>query len=158
MNTWEDLEHKTIDMLRDEGLLGRVARVPVYPIGPLTKPVQTTDSTSTGLRDEGLFNWLDKRPCESVIFMSLGSGGTVSLEQMIKMAWGLELSKQRFIWVVLPPAKSIDAAFFTSGNRDDDPSTYLPKEFLTRTRNVGLVVPLWAPQVDILSHPSIRVF
>ncbi|TQE09119.1 hypothetical protein C1H46_005272 [Malus baccata] len=124
--------------LRDEGLLGRVARVPVYPIGPLTKQVQTAGSTSTGLKDEGLFNWLDKQPCESVIFVSLGSGETVSLEQMTEMAWGLELSKQRFIWVVRPPAKSIDAAFLISGNRDDDPSTYLSKGFLTRTRDVGL--------------------
>ncbi|XP_048431777.1 anthocyanidin 3-O-glucosyltransferase 5 [Pyrus x bretschneideri] len=158
MNTWEDLEHKTIDALRDEGLLGRVAKVPIYPIGPLTRPVQSAGSTSTGLREEGLFNWLDKQPCESVIFVSLGSGGTVSFEQMTEMAWGLELSKQRFIWVVRPPAKSADAAYFTSGNQDDDPSTYLPKGFLTRTHDVGLVVHLWAPQVDILSHPSIGGF
>ncbi|CAN6563113.1 unnamed protein product [Malus baccata var. baccata] len=158
MNTWEDLEHKTIDALRDEGLLGRVAKVPVYPIGPLTRQVQSAGSTSTGIRDEGLFNWLDKQPCESVIFVSLGSGGTVSLEQMTEMAWGLELSQQRFIWVVRPPARSADAAFFTSGNQDDDPSTYLPKGFLTRTHDVGLVVPLWVSQVDILSHPSIGGF
>ncbi|XP_068345192.1 anthocyanidin 3-O-glucosyltransferase 5-like [Pyrus communis] len=158
MNTWEDLERKTIDALRDEGLLGRVAKVPVYPIGPLTRPVQSAGSTSTGLREEGLFNWLDKQPCESVIFVSLGSGGTVSFEQMTEMAWGLELSKQRFIWVVRSPAKSTDAAFFTSGNREDDPLTYLPKGFLTRTHDVGLVVHLWVPQVDILSHPSIGGF
>ncbi|KAM1174623.1 hypothetical protein ACFX15_026639 [Malus domestica] len=158
MNRWEDLEHKTIDALRDEGLLGRVAKVPVYPIGPLTRQVQSAGSTSTSIRDEGLFNWLDKQPCEFVIFVSLGSGGTVSLEQMTEMAWGLELSQQRFIWVVRPPARSADADFFTSGNQDDDPSTYLPKGFLTRTHDVGLVVPLWVSQVDILSHPSIGGF
>ncbi|KAM1174625.1 hypothetical protein ACFX13_027794 [Malus domestica] len=30
---------------------------------------------------------------------------------MIEMAWGLELSQQRFIWVVRPPSKSADAVF-----------------------------------------------
>ncbi|KAM1529324.1 hypothetical protein EV2_019036 [Malus domestica] len=156
INTWEDLQHETLDAFRDERLLGGVAKVPVYPIGPLTRPVQS--GGSAGPKEEGLFNWLDKQPSESVIFVSLGSGGTVSFEQMTEMAWGLELSQQRFIWVVRPPSNSPDAAFFTSGDGDNDASTYLPKGFLTRTRDVGLVVPLWVPQVDMLSHPSIGGF
>ncbi|VVA09671.1 PREDICTED: anthocyanidin [Prunus dulcis] len=157
LNIWKDLQPKTLDAFKDESLLGRVVKVPVYPIGPLTRSAQS--ASPTGLRDGDLFNWLDKQPSESVIFVSLGSGGTLTYEQMTEMAWGLELSQQRFIWVVRPPtSKRTDAAFFTSGKGDDDPSSYLPEGFLTRTRDIGLVVPIWAPQVDILSHPSIGGF
>ncbi|KAJ6678567.1 UDP-GLYCOSYLTRANSFERASE 72E1 [Salix viminalis] len=38
MNTWDDLEPATIGALRDFQMLGRVAKVPVYPIGPLARP------------------------------------------------------------------------------------------------------------------------
>ncbi|KAM1810491.1 hypothetical protein ACFX12_027242 [Malus domestica] len=48
MNTWDDLEHKTLHALRDEALLGRVAKVPVCPIGPLTRPVQLAGYRSKG--------------------------------------------------------------------------------------------------------------
>ncbi|BFG39062.1 hypothetical protein CerSpe_253360 [Prunus speciosa] len=160
LNIWKDLQPKILDAFKDESLLGGVLKVPVYPIGPLTQAVQSTGPTGpTGLIDGDLFNWLDKQPSESVIFVSLGSGGTLSYEQMTEMAWGLELSQQRFIWVVRPPtSKCADAAFFTSGKGDDDPLSYLPEGFLNRTREIGLVVPIWAPQVDILSHPSIGGF
>lgn len=156
LNIWEELQPTTLAAFRDEKLLGGVTKmVPVYPIGPLTRPVQSGLPTV----NDDLFDWLDKQPSESVIFVCLGSGGTLSYEQMTEMAWGLELSQQRFIWVVRPPTtKSADAAFFTSGNGDGDLSSYLPEGFLTRTRDVGMVVPLWAPQVDILGHPSVGGF
>lgn len=114
LNVWEELQPETLAAFRDEKLLGGVTKmVPVYPIGPLTRPVQSGLPTV----NDDLFDWLDKQPSESVIFVCLGSGGTLSYEQMTEMAWGLELSQQRFIWVVRPPTtKSADAAFFTSGN------------------------------------------
>lgn len=114
LNIWEELQPTTLAAFRDEKLLGGVTKmVPVYPIGPLTRPVQSCLPTV----NDDLFDWLDKQPSESVIFVCLGSGGTLSYEQMTEMAWGLELSQQRFIWVVRPPTtKSADAAFFTSGN------------------------------------------
>ncbi|KAH8503511.1 hypothetical protein H0E87_014695 [Populus deltoides] len=95
LNIWEDLEPKTLEALRDEELLGQLCKVPVYPVGPLTRPLKPLDS-----RSGELFLWLDKQPSESVIYVSFGSGGTLSLEQMVELAWGLELSQQRFIWVL----------------------------------------------------------
>ncbi|KAJ6367026.1 hypothetical protein OIU77_003413 [Salix suchowensis] len=112
LNIWEDLQPKTLEALRDEELLGQLCKVPVYPVGPLTRPLKPLDS-----RSGELFPWLDKQPSESVIYVSFGSGGTLSLEQMVELAWGLELSQQRFIWVVRSPSrKTGDGSFFTAGS------------------------------------------
>ncbi|KAL3583612.1 hypothetical protein D5086_014673 [Populus alba] len=112
LNTWEDLEPKTLEALRDEELLGQLCKAPVYPVGPLTRPLKPLDS-----RSGELFLWLDKQPSESVIYVSFGSGGTLSLEQMVELAWGLELSQQRFVWVVRSPSrKTGDGCFFSAGS------------------------------------------
>ena len=153
LNIWEDLEPTTLAALRDESLLGQIAKVPIYTVGPLRRSIGSTSSTSQ------LFEWLDKQPNESVIYVSFGSGGSLSHEQTIELAWGLELSQQKFIWVVRPPAtKGADAAFFTVGGGENDVSEYLPEGFLSRTHKLGIVVPMWAPQVDILSHDSVGGF
>ncbi|KAF9678360.1 hypothetical protein SADUNF_Sadunf07G0026800 [Salix dunnii] len=62
MNTWEDLEPTSIGALRDIQLLGRVAKVPVYPIGPLARPV------GPPVPRNHVLNWLQKQPNESVIY------------------------------------------------------------------------------------------
>ncbi|EXB80580.1 Anthocyanidin 3-O-glucosyltransferase 5 [Morus notabilis] len=82
----------------------------------------------------------------------------MSYKQTTELAWGLELSHQRFVWVVRSPIASADAAFFTAGKCDDDPSTYLPDGFLDRTKHVGRIVPMWAEQAQILGHPSVGGF
>uniref|UniRef100_A0A2N9EFL6 Glycosyltransferase n=1 Tax=Fagus sylvatica TaxID=28930 RepID=A0A2N9EFL6_FAGSY len=152
VNTWEDLQPTIITALRDKNLLGGIVKVPVHCIGPITRPVSNAKSTD-------LFDWLDKQPSESVIYVSFGSGGALSYEQMTEVAWGLELSQQRFVWVVRPPTvEAADAAFFTAGKGGDDPLSYLPDGFLTRTQSLGFVVPLWAPQVDVLNHVSVGGF
>ncbi|KAL0381391.1 UNVERIFIED_CONTAM: Anthocyanidin 3-O-glucosyltransferase 5 [Sesamum angustifolium] len=80
----------------------------------------------------------------------------LSAEQITELAWGLELSCQRFIWVVRPPTRGrVDDAFFNVGNSSDGTPNYLPEGFSTRIRDVGLLVPLWAPQVEILSHSAV---
>ncbi|XP_059643612.1 anthocyanidin 3-O-glucosyltransferase 5-like [Cornus florida] len=154
VNTWDDLERTTLRALREDETLRSVVKVPVYPVGPLTRPVQDSGSQAE------FSKWLDLQPSESVIYVSFGSGGTLSAEQVTELAWGLELSRQRFIWVLRPPIEgSADAAFFTSRNGSSDGTPdYLPDGFLTRTQNVGVVVPLWAPQVEVLSHPSLGGF
>ncbi|GMY11585.1 anthocyanidin 3-O-glucosyltransferase 5-like [Fagus crenata] len=152
VNTWEDLQPTIVTALRDKNLLGGIVKVPVHCIGPITRPVSNSESTD-------LFDWLDKQPSESVIYVSFGSGGALSYEQMTEVAWGLELSQQRFVWVVRPPTvEAADAAFFTAGKGGDDPLSYLPDGFLTRTQSLGVVMPLWAPQVDVLNHVSVGGF
>jgi len=44
------------------------------------------------------------------------------------------------------------------GGGDDELLSFLPDGFVAHTREVGLILPLWGPQVDILSHPSVGGF
>ncbi|XP_007047011.2 PREDICTED: UDP-glycosyltransferase 72E1 [Theobroma cacao] len=153
INTWEDLESTTIKALRDNNFLGRVVKVPIYPVGPLIR------KDGKQVLDKEVKIWLDKQPTESVIYVSFGSGGTLSAKQITELAWGLEQSKQRFIWVVRPPSENALGTYFTIGKNDGDGTPdYLPEGFFTRTKDIGLVIPMWAPQAQILSHPSVGGF
>jgi len=152
VNTWQDLEGTTLGALEDEKRLGRVAQVPIYPVGPLVRAI------TPGPKSE-MLEWLDMQPIESVIYVSFGSGGALSARQTTELACGLESSGQRFIWVVRPPIEGDSAAtVFKTNHRTDDTPDFLPDGFLTRTRKMGLVVPMWAPQTEILSHPSVGGF
>ncbi|XP_010534239.1 PREDICTED: UDP-glycosyltransferase 72E2-like [Tarenaya hassleriana] len=158
VNTWEEMEPKTLKSLQDPNLLGRVARAPVYPIGPLNRPVETAKTVRSPVLE-----WLDKQPAESVLYISFGSGGSLTAKQLIELAYGLELSQQRFLWVVRPPVDgSASAEYFTAntggGNGGDGTPGYLPQGFVARTRNLGLVVPSWAPQAEVLAHVAVGGF
>nr|GMD06135.1 anthocyanidin 3-O-glucosyltransferase 5-like [Ipomoea batatas]GMD99635.1 anthocyanidin 3-O-glucosyltransferase 5-like [Ipomoea batatas] len=130
MNTWEDIDPVSLKALREnETLTKLLRRSPVYAI--------------------------DKQPRESVLYVSFGSGGTLSGEQITELAWGIELSQQRFIWVVRPPSMHGPAdAFFTTGQGADGMPNYLPEGFNTRTQKQGLVVSMWTEQALVLKHPS----
>ncbi|KAJ9170827.1 hypothetical protein P3X46_018901 [Hevea brasiliensis] len=152
VNTWQDLEPKTLGALGDKRKLGWVAQAPVYAVGPLVRPVKPGSSSD-------VLGWLDMQPQQSVVYVSFGSGGTLSAKQTTELAWGLELSEQRFIWVVRPPVEDdAAAAIFKTGHRSDNTPDFLPDGFLTRNQKKGLVVPMWAPQTEILSHPSVGGF
>ncbi|XP_021888881.1 UDP-glycosyltransferase 72E1-like [Carica papaya] len=153
VNSWQELEATTFKALEDKSLLGRVARVPVYPIGPLVRGVASTQNSN-------VISWLDKQPMESVLYVSFGSGGTLSSKQITELAWGLELSQQRFVWVVRPPMDDDKSgSYFSAGNGNGDGTPdFLPEGFVARTRDIGLVVPSWAPQREILAHPAVGGF
>ncbi|KAI3942661.1 hypothetical protein MKW98_014248 [Papaver atlanticum] len=109
---------------------------PVYVIGPLIRTA-----------------WLDNQPPGSVPFVSFGSGGTLSSEQLTELALGLEMSEQKFLWFLRRPEKAAGASYLRIQDVED-PSKVLPKGFLDRTRKSGLVISKWAPQIEILNHPS----
>ncbi|OMO84257.1 hypothetical protein COLO4_22134 [Corchorus olitorius] len=92
-----EVQPTTLAALRDERLLGSVDKAPIFPIGPIIEQGTLTS------KSDMLFEWLDKQPNESVLYIAFGSMGKLSLEQMTELAWGLEMSQQRFIWVVRPP-------------------------------------------------------
>ncbi|GMN31665.1 hypothetical protein TIFTF001_003356 [Ficus carica] len=146
VNSFTDLEPGAFTALKEK----IHNNPPVYPVGPMIQTCSGNDSSD----QSGCLSWLDKQPNGSVMFVSFGSGGTLSHEQLTELAFGLETSGQRFIWVVKSPnEKSSEAAFF-SLKSTKNPLDYLPTGFLERTKDVGLVVESWAPQVQVLSHDS----
>ncbi|KAJ0770164.1 putative hydroquinone glucosyltransferase [Helianthus annuus] len=123
----------------------------IYRVGPL---IRSGSENQTGEGFECL-KWLDEHPVGSVLFVSFGSGGTLSQQQLDELAFGLEQSGQRFIWVVKSPhghGKSHTSYFSVESHLD--PFGFLPEGFLGRVEGRGLVVSSWAPQVEILSHGS----
>ncbi|GKV52473.1 hypothetical protein SLEP1_g59049, partial [Rubroshorea leprosula] len=148
LNSWEDLEPVPLKAIRENPFFKSMIP-PVYPIGPVIKQEEHDESATEYM------SWLDEQSPNSVLFVVLGSGGTLSGEQMTELAWGLELSRQRFIWVVRKPTEaSSSGTFFNVGSDTYSPEEYLPEGFLEKIRGVGVVVPLWASQAAVLRHPS----
>ena len=130
-------------------------RPPVYTIGPLIK-TDAADATDDKKEPRAAcLEWLDRQPPKSVIFVSFGSGGSLPAEQMRELALGLELSGQRFLWVVRSPSDegAVNANYYDAESKRD-PLPYLPQGFVERTREAGLLVPSWAPQIKVLAHEA----
>ncbi|CAL5097579.1 unnamed protein product [Urochloa decumbens] len=148
VNTFQDIE---------PAVLGRVdgLRLPVHAVGPLvlTRP-------ATVARDHECLRWLDQQPRGSVVYLSFGSGGTLTWQQTAELALGLEMSRHRFVWVVKRPNEDPLGCGTFFGNQDgaDAALDFLPEGFLERTTSMGLVIESWAPQTAIMSHPSIGCF
>ncbi|CAO2197720.1 unnamed protein product [Urochloa humidicola] len=102
--------------------------------------------------------WLDAQPERSVVFLCFGSMGTISEEQLKEIAIGLDKSGQRFLWVVRMAANIDDPNRILEKQCALNLDAFLPEGFLDRTKNRGLVVKSWAPQVDVLNHPAIGAF
>ncbi|KAJ4876691.1 UDP-glycosyltransferase 72B1 [Raphanus sativus] len=149
VNTFVELEPNAIKalQLQEPGL----DKPPVYPIGPLVNIGK--QEGSNGVEEAECLKWLDKQPLGSVLYVSFGSGGALTLEQLNELALGLADSEQRFLWVIRSPSQVADASFFNS-HSESDPLTYLPPGFLERTKGRGFMIPSWAPQAQILAHPS----
>ncbi|KAI3831125.1 hypothetical protein MKX03_017229 [Papaver bracteatum] len=148
INSFDGIEHDAIEVLNGK----QWDNPPVYAVGPLTR----TGVCDGGSDESGCLKWLDNQPPGSVLFVSFGSGGTLSSEQLTELALGLEMSEQKFLWLLkcLAPRDKAASASYLSAQSVEDPSSILPKGFLDRTRKSGLVVSSWAPQIEILNHKS----
>ncbi|KDO52535.1 hypothetical protein CISIN_1g011339mg [Citrus sinensis] len=93
-------------------------------------------------------NWLDSWPPNSVVYVCLGSICNLTSSQMIELGLGLEASKKPFIWVI------------RGGNNTSKEiqEWLLEEKFEERVKGRGILILGWAPQVLILSHPSIGGF
>jgi hypothetical protein len=102
-------------------------------------------------------SWLDAQPKKSVVFLCFGSIGSFPIEQLKEIAIGLENSGRRFLWVVRSPPETDPAKIFKP-TTEPDLDILLPKGFLDRTRDRGMVVIQWAPQVEVLKHEAVGGF
>nr|ASK39404.1 UDP-glycosyltransferase [Ginkgo biloba] len=145
-NTFLDLEATILNSFPEQDL--------VCPVGPLI-PSQffngNISQSNTGLIATGFWaeelqclEWLDKQSPESVIYVSFGSLVILNERQFEEFALGLEATQRPFLWVV-------------RNDLLDGTTTVFPSGFTERIKDRGCLVS-WAPQLSVLSHPSIACF
>ncbi|KAL2334814.1 hypothetical protein Fmac_016027 [Flemingia macrophylla] len=151
VNTFEALEQSSIEAISNGLTLPNSPTPPLYCVGPIVSQIQNTG-------DNECLKWLDSQPSKSVVFLCFGSLGVFSKEQLHETALGLEKSGQRFLWVVRNPIRDQNHNLALGTQEDPDLDSLLPKGFLDRTKEKGLVVKNWAPQAAVLSHDSVGGF
>lgn len=124
---------------------------PIYPVGPLVSPFLLGEKEISDVSvdmwnaEDSCIGWLDKKPPNSVIYVSFGSIIVLSPKQRDNIAMALKNSNKSFLWVVKP-----------HNNKDGD-DELLSYEFLKETEGRGLVVK-WCPQEKVLMHPAVACF
>lgn len=88
--------------------------------------------------------WLDSQKPGSVMYDCLGSLNRLTPPHLAEFRLGLEASKRAFIWVM------------RDGYRKEEIENWLVEDgFEERVKEQGLLIPGWASQKLILSHPAI---
>ncbi|XP_058081513.1 putative UDP-rhamnose:rhamnosyltransferase 1 [Magnolia sinica] len=132
-----EFEGEYINLLKD------LHQKPVIPVGLLppspSNPLIGMDSTMWSTT----FEWLNQQQSNSTVFVGFGSEYKMTSEQVHELAFGLELSKMPFLWVLRKPEDTIDG------------SDLLPNGFEARTAGRGIVTVGWAPQLELLAHRTI---
>ncbi|KAG5252519.1 anthocyanidin O-glucosyltransferase [Salix suchowensis] len=148
VNTFEELESQAINSFSNGNT------PPVYPVGPMLNLNRDGDRDVESDKYKDIGQWLDDQPLSSVVYLCFGSLGSFGVDQVKEIACGLEQSGHRFLWSLRQP---------TPKGKMEPPSEYtnpqdvLPEGFLDRTANTGKIIG-WAPQIDILGHPSVGGF
>ncbi|XP_004497577.1 UDP-glycosyltransferase 73C3-like [Cicer arietinum] len=144
MNSFEELEMEYAKGYK------RVKNGKVWCIGPVS--LSNKDDLDKGDRgkkssiDEHFcMKWLDLNESKSVIYVCLGSICNLTTLQLIELGLGLEACNRPFIWVI------------REGNLLEELENWI-KGFEERVKSRSIVIRGWAPQVLILSHPSIGAF
>lgn len=163
VNTCESLETGIIGAIKEGSCVPDLPTPPIFTVGPLVESKVDGDEDGGDERERRheCLSWLDSQPSRSVVFLCFGSEGRFSATQLKEMASGLERTGLRFLWVVRPPPQDESAKSTSVSNDDADDTSlekFLPEGFLERTRERGIVVNSWAPQIQVLSHGSVGGF
>lgn len=143
LNTFDELEGPVLDALR-------IRLPPLYTVGPLLHAAESDQNRKSHLSDSlwaeetDCVKWLNSQEPSSVIYVCFGSITVMSDKELVEFAWGLEASKQPFVWGIRPD--------LIHGR-----SAVLPPEFLEKVKDRSFLVS-WAPQIKVLSHPSVGGF
>ncbi|KAG0601055.1 hypothetical protein M758_11G080500 [Ceratodon purpureus] len=157
VNTFRELEDNVFDALDGLHQNSATPKPKVIPVGPLLPSAAfsthgdatTVNGTSEEL-DESIMRFLDSQPRKSVLFITFGTAGILQGEQHIQeIALGLEASGQPFLWTQGPSLMDPNKPTL---------SQLVPPGFLERTKERGMVVSAWAPQMRILQHLAVGAF
>ncbi|XP_015088908.1 UDP-glycosyltransferase 73C4-like [Solanum pennellii] len=144
VNSFDDLEKEYV-----EGLMN-VKKKKIWTIGPVSlcnkeKQDKAERGNKAAIDEHRCLKWLDSWEQDSVLFVCLGSLSRLPTSQMVELGLGLESSKRPFIWVVRHMS-------------DEFKKWLVEEDFEERVKGQGLLIHGWAPQVLILSHPSVGAF
>lgn len=137
-NTCRLMEGKFLNVL--EEITGKQNS---WAIGPLI-PAKLSSGKKSG---DKCLEFLDKQEPKSIIYVTFGTTTSLSDAEVEVLSTGLERSNHKFIWVLRDADK---ANVFDGETRRVE----LPVGFEDRVAGRGLVVRDWAPQPEILAHPS----
>ncbi|KAL5709724.1 UDP-glycosyltransferase [Ranunculus cassubicifolius] len=146
VNSFHDLEGAYIDNYH------KSKQGKAWCVGPVSLcNEQVLDKSERGNKSSidknQCLKWLDSRPENSVVYVCLGSLCRLIPAQLLEIGLGLEASDCSFIWVIRETDiyEGLD-----KWSREDG--------FEERTKDRGLLIKGWAPQVLILSHQAIGGF
>ncbi|XP_021743437.1 UDP-glycosyltransferase 73C3-like [Chenopodium quinoa] len=147
VNSFEELESEYLKRCKEAK-----GKNTIWCVGPVSLCNQ--DELDKGERGnkaaltvEKCMKWLDLHKPRSVIYACLGSLCNVVASQVMQLAFGLEASNKPFILAMREGynLKEVERLIEEDG-------------FRKRVEGRGLVILGWAPQVLILSHPSVGGF
>ncbi|GAA0166456.1 glycosyltransferase [Lithospermum erythrorhizon] len=138
------IEGHFLDLISKEQIYSTTKQWAIGPFNPIEIPKV---HEKEGVSPHQCLEWLDKQAPNSVILVSFGTTTTLPDAQIKELALGLEKSEHNFIWVLRDADKG---DVFIGGDRN----AKLPKGFQERTKNRGIIIRDWAPQLQILGHVS----
>ncbi|XP_057471644.1 anthocyanidin 3-O-glucosyltransferase 4-like [Actinidia eriantha] len=147
VNTFEELEAEYVKGYK------KAKGERVWCIGPVSMcNKEVLDKAERGnkasIDEHHCLKRLDSRDPGSVIYACLGSlslNDSTNDRDRVEIGLGLEESNRPFIWVFRENSDGLEKWMLEGG-------------FEERTEDRGLLIRGWAPQVLILSHPSIGAF
>ncbi|PON31424.1 UDP-glucuronosyl/UDP-glucosyltransferase [Parasponia andersonii] len=147
VNTFEELEE---DYVKDSRKVIKGGKV--WCIGPVSLCNEDQFDKShrgnkSSIDEDQCLKWLDSWPESSVVYACLGTLSSLQPQQVLELGLGLEASLRPFVLIIREGYKSVELEKLISEDG-----------FLERTKERGLLIRGWAPQVLILSHKAIGGF
>ncbi|KAH0689332.1 hypothetical protein KY289_016690 [Solanum tuberosum] len=147
-NTFEVFEHELLQTIVSNFNFSNIYSI--GPLGPLLRKHVPHHSqvlllnSSLWKPDTTIFEWLDNREIDSVLYVNYGSVTTMTNDHFLEFAWGLANSKQQFLWIVRQDIIKGESAT-------------LSEEFLEEIKDRGILVN-WCAQEQVLRHPAVGAF
>nr|XP_009780330.1 PREDICTED: anthocyanidin 3-O-glucosyltransferase 4-like [Nicotiana sylvestris] len=146
INTFDELEPLYIDEYK------KIMKN-VFCIGPVSlcnkkmDEIMHRSNESSINKEHSYLTWLNSMKPKSVFYVSFGSLCHMSFLQIKEIGLGLESSNVPFIWIIRGLNVSSEVEKWLSD-----------ENFEEKVKGRGIIIKGWAPQLMILSHPSIGGF